>query len=223
MDSVFKKKLLCYLSGAALSFAAGSTALAQSELQAIPETVIMDLLDDVERDQWRPRDMVPLMDFLVEDSRPQIRSRVLEMLSSISDDELVADTEALFANLVQDEDRLVRQAIVEGLADWLDHQDVFTRLRVVSEWSVSDTLSARRAMAKVLAFNFELLGSDWLIEHLAGDSDSAVRASCAAAAESRFSENPALFSEVLQGLLSDGESSVRKAARKVLKRQSEII
>lgn len=221
MDSTLRQKLLCYLGGAALTMAAGSTAAAQPDLVAIPETIIVDLLDDVEKEGWQTQDVARLVRLLAKDPRRQVRSRVLVVLPSLADKQSLEETEEIFLRLAQDEDQFVRYSMTESFAGWLEAQDALTRLRVITEWAVSANLFSRKAIARVLSYRFQTLGVDWVIEHLSNDPSSKVRTASVFAAESRLQENPAMYSGLVQRLTGDKDRRVRKVARKLMGKRME--
>ncbi|OGQ88998.1 MAG: hypothetical protein A2289_18450 [Deltaproteobacteria bacterium RIFOXYA12_FULL_58_15] len=218
MEFTFKKKLLAYLSGAALSLTAG-TATARLELDAIPESVIEDLLDDLEKERWRAPDMSCLMNLLATDSRRQVKSRVLEFFAAPIIQRPLDNTEQVFRCLAEDNDRVVRRAAAEAISRWLATEGGLNRLRFTSEWSLSDEPRLREAIARSLAGPVTIVGVDLLLEHLAKDPVHAVRCATARAAESRFEENPAAYENVLRRLASDSDRRVRKSARRAVTRR----
>jgi HEAT repeat protein len=216
MDATLKHKLFTYLAGAAIAFSSGSVANAKTGLVEIPEPVIMDLLSEVDGDDWRENDLLRLMELLAEDPRQQVRCRAAEILKNFGGKGFWVRIEPILLKLAGDSEPAVRASVTGTIAHWLSRLDELVRARLVLEWSVSADSRIRLILAQALASGVPSFGADLALECLGEDADSEIRRAAIEAIKRRFQENPDFYRGVLKRRLTDKDRLVRRAARRTL-------
>lgn len=216
MDATLKHKLFTYLAGAAIAFSSGSVANAKTGLVEIPEPVIMELLSDVDGDDWRENDLLRLMELLAEDPRQQVRRRAAEFLTNFNEKGFFEGVEPILLKLAGDSDPAVRASVTGTIAHWLESLDQLVRARLVLEWSVSEDARIRLILAQALASGVPSFGADLALEYLGEDADSEIRRAAIEAIKMRFQENPDFYRGVLKRRLMDEDRLVRRAARRAI-------
>ena len=216
MDATLKHKLFTYLAGAAIAFSSGSVANARTGLTEIPEPVIMDLLSDVDGDDWRENDLLRLMDLLAEDPRQQVRRRAAEFLKNFDRKGFFEGVEPILLKLAGDPEPAVRASVTGTIAHWLESLDQLVRARLVLEWSVSEDSRIRLILAQALASGVPSFGADLALEYLCEDADPEIRQAAIDAIKRRFQENPEFYRGVLKRRLTDKDRLVRRAARRAI-------
>jgi HEAT repeat protein len=216
MDATLKHKLFTYLAGAAIAFSSGSVASAKTGLVEIPEPVIMELLSDVDGDDWRENDLLRLMELLAEDPRQQVRRRAAEFLTNFDGKGFFEGVEPILLKLAGDSDPAVRASVTGTIAHWLASLDQLVRARLVLEWSVSGDSRIRLILAQALASGVPSFGADLALEYLGEDADSEIRRAAIEAIKRRFRENPDFYRGVLKRRLTDKDRLVRRAARRAI-------
>ncbi|MBN2496904.1 MAG: HEAT repeat domain-containing protein [Deltaproteobacteria bacterium] len=218
MDATLRHKLLAYLGGAAIAMSSGPAAGAGSELARVPETIIADLLGEVDEECWGAQDLASLAGVLAEDPRRRVRRRAAELLGRADLDISAVELEPLLERLGQDEDPAVRRTLARTVARWLGRQTGLERARAVLEWALSDRAAIRRALAGALSHGVTALGDDLAIEQLGCDPSPEVRAAVVEAVGRRLQQDPALYLRLLERLTSDEAPAVRRSARRAAAR-----
>jgi hypothetical protein len=212
-----RNKLFAYLAGAALSLSSGTgrAGIVPAELAAVPESLLDEILDEAEGNTWRGEDKMVLLTVLSEDSRPQVRMRVTEVLTSDKHQTAFSDLEPILLKLAKDKAPEVRCAAARALSSELQRTDVLTRTRVVSEWTLSNDPNVRNTIARALFFDFSCLGVDMAAEHLSRDKDALVRSAVPDIARVRYASNPSTYQAILDRLSADPDQRTRRAARRI--------
>ena len=216
MDATLKHKLFTYLAGAAIAFNSGSVTSAKTGLAEIPEPVIMDLLSEVDGEDWRTNDLIRLTELLAEDPREQVRRRAAEFLKAFGGKESWDRIEPILLKLAGDSEPAVRASVTETMTHWLSSLNELVRARLVLEWSVSADSKIRLILAQALSSGIPSFGADLALEYLGEDADSEIRRAAIEAVKSRFQENPDFYHSMLKRLLMDKSRSVRRAARRAI-------
>ena len=215
MNMQTRNRLFAYLAGAAFTVSAGADdpgRVADASCR-VPESLLDEILDEVEGADWKEEDRLVLLSVLAGDARSHVRMRVSDLLLTGSERSF-ADVESLLLSLAEDADSEVRGAVSRAVADSLSNTDGLTRTRVAAEWALSDSWAVRDTLARALARNFQCLGAASVAAHLAEDPNPAVRETMVETAVSRFKENPQQYSEILTQLAADSNRRVRRAARR---------
>lgn len=216
MDTTLKHKLFTYLAGAAIAFNSGSVLNARTGLAEIPEPVILDLLSEVEGEDWRKNDLIRLTELLTEDPRMQVRRRAAEMLKALGGNDSWGRIEPILLKLARDSEPEVRASVTETMAHWLSSLDGLARARLVLEWSVSADSKIRLVLAQALSSGVPSFGTDLALEYLCEDADSEIRKAAIEAVKGRFQENPDFYNEILKRMSMDRNRAVRRAARRAM-------
>lgn len=115
-----------------------------------------------------------------------------------------------------------RATLVHAIVRAFDSADAVTRSRLVTEWTLSDSVVRRRAMAKVLSHSFDCLGSEGAAAFLTTDPEPVVRREMVDTVMARMPENPKYYRSLLQRLAADSNRKTRRAARQAIQELREI-
>jgi HEAT repeat protein len=215
MDSGLRQKLLAYLTGAAVAFGSGGVARAREVLSDIPVPIIDELVEEVEQEGWRERDLIRLTQVLANDPRDSVRRRAVELLGTFDPEAASSSLEELLIDLSQDRCELVRATCAQTLVFWLHRLGGLSRVKLIAEWTLSPQPLVRLTMAETLNSDVEALGVEAALETLARDKDFRVRAAAARASGRRLQENPNGYTALLSTLSQDEHAIVRRAAKRV--------
>lgn len=189
---------------------AGATALSP---QALGE--IIEAAERVAEDE--NGGCARVLQLLARDPRPAVRGLVAEALGVLPP-ERDAAARALLRELARDESAHVRSAAALGLARTIHRATPPERIELVCEWALSDDCRDRAAVARALAWPTPVFVTDLVVEQLARDEDSEVRALALQAALSHAHQDPATYRRLATELLTDPHEPVRHAAERVLAR-----
>jgi hypothetical protein len=214
MKKAIEQGILKYLAGVALAFAAGTVDPAP-ELRKVPESLLGDIVEEVEEAEWQPEARNRMLDLLTHDPRPMVRVRVSEAVVSVWN-EVPDQAVVMLRRLVDDESGLVRAAAAAGLADVLARASVIERVALVAEWTISEKPTERLALARALCASTPVLIGDLAIDQLTRDPEPTIRRWALMAANSHLEDNPALYATLAHELLEDPDAEVRATARRIL-------
>ena len=146
-----------------------------ADLEAVPEEVIGELLDENLLDDMEDADREALLRLLSLDPRPEVRLRVAHTFAvQVSD--VSPQVEMALARLAADGFAPVRQAAWSSFHRLLAKLDGIERLRLLCEWSLSSEAQRRAAVAFALQHGIDSPFADAATTLLGGDPDPEVRA-----------------------------------------------
>jgi hypothetical protein len=210
VDKSVRGRLIAQLSAMTIAASAGFLDAATS-LLTIPESVIIDLVDDADDDPPQKKHVLLL---LAKDARDTVRERVAQ--AAVLRERLPAEGEKLLRELSADRSMRVRTAVGKSLASLLESAAPLARLEIVGRWALSPNAHERAAVARALSSSVPVFVSDLALEELSRDSASDVRALAARAMARRIREAPESYSRALARLSEDPARRVRRTAHRLL-------
>ena len=209
MEKSLRQRVLAQLAAIAI---AGSTGVFEptASLLTIPESVIIDLVDDSDDDMKRR-----YLSLLAQDARTSVRERVAVAALALSKRQ-PADAEELLRSLSSDVSVRVRAAAGRSLASMLASAPPLDRLAMVGRWTLSPRASERAAIARALQTRTPVFVSDLALEELSNDPAPDVRAAAARAMAHRIHEAPDAYARSLTRLAADPDARVERTARRLL-------
>jgi HEAT repeat protein len=216
MPPTFRSKAIQGLFAATLGLCSNFSN-ADPGFSEIPDQVVEDLIDEVERAELDGASGHEILERLSLDSRISVRARVAEAAGQMwrKDPEQGL---CILRQLAGDEIGEVRVAAARGLAHFLERAPSLLRASTESQWTLSRVARERVALALALGIS----PTDWLtdlaLEELAGDAQPRVRWAALRAAESHLDENPTAYVRLGLGHVGDRDRRVRQTARRLLRR-----
>jgi HEAT repeat protein len=211
VEKSLRRRLLGKLGAIAIAAGAGFVEPAVS-LMTIPESVIIDLVDD---DDGELREKRRFLLLLAKDARVAVRERVAEAAGALAERQ-PEQAEGLVRHLSSDASPRVRAAAGRSLASLLAAAPPLDRLALVSRWTLSPNATDRAAMARALQSRTPVFVSDLALEELSNDTEADVRAATARAMARRIHEAPDGYARALSRLAEDGDPKVERTARRLL-------
>lgn len=204
---------------AALVLTTGAAACSdsvESVLSDIPDEYAEALVEQT--GHGRPaRHRVRLLELLSHDSRPAVLIQVAQALDS-TPPSFIQERQDVLERLLQHPNGAVRNAAIDAATSWLAHSSELQRIEVLAAWATSEQAMLRTAVARLLVRPFEYFAAQSTLEHLVRDIEPSVRAAAASALSVRFSAAPDLCNRLAWQLARDPVKSVRRKARKALRR-----
>lgn len=175
------------------------------------------LVTEVERGELDRDDRQGVLRRLAFSPNAAIRRRVAEAAGSLASEEPRAGL-SLLCQLSHDATGVVRSAAARGLARFIEHAPDPLRFSVEARWATSPAADERVALARALG----LAAPDWLTDlalaELAADARASVRRAAIYAARAQLGRDPAAYVRLAAARSADPNRSVRKAARRLLRR-----
>jgi HEAT repeat protein len=120
--------------------------------------------------------------------------------------------------LARDSSDNVRVSAAVGLARAIERASAPERIDLVCTWALSEDRDERLALARALTWSTPVFVADLVLEQLAADSSTAVRAASLAAVAKHFHEDSSAYVRIVSKCLEDPDSNVQKLARALFKR-----
>jgi len=120
--------------------------------------------------------------------------------------------------LARDTSDNVRVSAAVGLARAIERASAPARIDLVCTWALSEDRDERLALARALTWSTPVFIADLVLEQLAADSSTAVRAASLAAVAKHFHEDSSTYVRIVSKCLEDPDRNVQKLARALFKR-----
>jgi len=211
VEKSLRQRVLTQLSAIAIAAGTGLFEPAAS-LLTIPESVIIDLVEDSEDDPATKRRTLAL---LAMDARTAVRERVAQAVRTLAE-RLPGDAEELLRGLSHDVSSRVRAEVGRSLASMLAAAPPLDRPAIVGRWTLATRASERAAIARALQSRTPVFVSDLALEELSTDPDPSVRVASARAMARRIHEAPDAYARTLSRLADDIDPRVERTARRLL-------
>lgn len=151
------------------------------------------------------------------DDRAALRARVAAAMGSLWPDAGAEASEQL-RKLARDASDQVRVSAAVGLARAIERANAPERIDLVCTWAISPDRNERLALARALTWSTPVFVADLVLEQLAADDSSAVRAAALAAVAKHFHEDSSAYVRVVSKCLDDADGNVRRLARALFER-----
>jgi len=120
--------------------------------------------------------------------------------------------------LARDTSDHVRVTAAVGLARAIERASAPARIDLVCTWALSEDRDERLALARALTWSTPVFVADLVLEQLAADSSTVVRAAALAAVAKHFHEDSSTYVRIVSKCLEDSDRNVQKLARALFKR-----
>jgi len=203
------------LLGAALALCSNLPE-ARAAFSQLPDPIIEDLVDEVERTDVATHSRQRLLSSLAQDSRAAVRARVAEAAGRLWQEDVVFGS-TLLARLAQDPTTSVGAAAARGLARLLAGTRDPLRASIESSWIAAHSAQQRFTLAVAVGLAPPHFLTDLVLQELADDADAAVRWAALRAAEALLDADPPGYTRLALCHVADANRDVREAARGVLR------
>jgi HEAT repeat protein len=201
----------------ALSLVLTAGTAGAASLRDLPTEVLCDLIDDAEAPETELPERARVLSLLTEDERATVRSQVAAAMGSLWPNAGAEATDEL-RRLARDTSDNVRVSAAVGLARAIERASAPERIDLVCTWAVSEHRDERLALARALTWSTPVFVADLVLEQLAADDSTAVRAAALAAVAKHFHENSSVYVRIVSQCLDDADVNVQKLARALFKR-----
>lgn len=201
----------------ALSLVLTAGTAGAASLRDLPTEVLCDLIDDAEAPETEHPERARVLSLLTEDERAAVRAQVAAAMGSLWPNAGAEATDEL-RRLARDTSDNVRVSAAVGLARAIERASAPERIDLVCTWAVSEHRDERLALARALTWSTPVFVADLVLEQLAADDSTAVRAAALAAVAKHFHENSSVYVRIVSQCLDDADANVQKLARALFKR-----
>lgn len=201
----------------ALSLVLTAGTAGAASLRDLPTEVLCDLIDDAEAPETEHPERARVLSLLTEDQRATVRAQVAAAMGSLWPNAGAEATDEL-RRLARDTSDNVRVSAAVGLARAIERASAPERIDLVCTWAVSEHRDERLALARALTWSTPVFVADLVLEQLAADDSTAVRAAALAAVAKHFHENSSVYVRIVSQCLDDTDVNVQKLARALFKR-----
>jgi hypothetical protein len=201
----------------ALSLVLTAGTAGAASLRDLPTEVLCELIDDAEAAETQEPERARVLSLLTEDERAAVRAQVAAAMGSLWPN---AGSEASdeLRRLARDASDNVRVSAAVGLARAIERASAPERIDLVCTWALSEDRDERLALARALTWSTPVFVADLVLEQLAADDSTAVRAASLAAVAKHFHEDSSAYVRIVSKCLEDPDRNVQKLARALFKR-----
>ncbi|RYZ02858.1 MAG: hypothetical protein EOO73_30200 [Myxococcales bacterium] len=203
------------LTALSLILTAGTAGAAS--LRDVPTEVLCDLIDDAESTEPTGLTRVRLLAALAADQRPTVRAEVAAAMGSLWPSAGAEAAEEL-RRLARDVSDSVRVSAAVGLARAIERASAPERIDLVCTWALSTDRDERLALARALTWSTPVFVADLVLEQLAADESTAVRAAALAAVAKHFHEDSSVYVRIVSTCVDDADVNVQRLARALFQR-----
>ena len=212
MDTTLRRKLLTYLGGAAIALSPNTIDQTNSTVSLIPDRVMEEFLDDVNDENWKSKDLIKLVQLLVDSPSAQIRCHAASLLSKVELDLEHREIKSIMSRLARDEEPSVRETLAESVAARIGKLSELDRMQIILDWSLSSETAIRRHAANVMSHCVSTFGADLALDYLSNDESMDVRLAVVEASAKRINEDRDWYGEIIERLSEDESLPVRMSA-----------
>jgi HEAT repeat protein len=158
-----------------------------------------------------------VLSLLTDDERAAVRAQVAAAMGSLWPN-AGSDASDELRRLARDASDNVRVSAAVGLARAIERASAPERIDLVCTWALSEHRDERLALARALTWSTPVFVADLVLEQLAADDSTAVRAASLAAVAKHFHEDSSAYVRIVSKCLEDPDPNVQKLARALFKR-----
>jgi HEAT repeat protein len=201
---------------AALSLVLTAGTAGAASLRDLPTEVLCDLIDEAEATETEP-ERARVLSLLTKDERAAVRAQVAAVMGNLWPN-AGPDVSDELRRLARDASDNVRVSAAVGLARAIERASAPERIDLVCTWALSEDRDERLALARALTWSTPVFVADLVLEQLAADDSTAVRAASLAAVAKHFHEDSSAYVRIVSKCLEDPDPNVQKLARALFKR-----
>jgi HEAT repeat protein len=201
----------------ALSLVLTAGSAGAASLRDLPTEVLCDLIDDAEAAETDQPERARVLSLLTEDQRSAVRAQVAAAMGSLWPNAGLDAADEL-RRLARDTSDNVRVSAAVGLARAIERASAPERIDLVCTWALSEDRDERLALARALTWSTPVFVADLVLEQLAADDSTAVRAASLAAVAKHFHEDSSAYVRIVSKCVEDPDLNVQRLARALFKR-----
>jgi HEAT repeat protein len=207
-----KPQAVAHMTALSLVLTAGTAGAAS--LRDSSTEVLCDLIDDAESATpvSARRERLPSSLNL---ERRDVGAEVAAAMGNLWPSAEAADELRRLARDVSDN---VRVSAAVGLARAIERASAPERIDLVCTWALSPERDERLALARALTWSTPVFVADMVLEQLAADENTAVRAAALAAVAKHFHEDSSAYVRIVSKCIDDPDVNVQRLARALFKR-----
>lgn len=202
---------------AALSLVLTAGTAGAASLRDLPTEVLCDLIDDAELAEPETPTRARLLAAVSADQRATLRAEVAAAMGNLWPNPSSDAAEEL-RRLARDVSDNVRVSAAVGLARAIERASAPERIDLVCTWALSPDRDERLALARALTWSTPVFVADLVLEQLAADESTAVRAAALVAVAKHFHEDSSAYVRIVSQCLDDPDSNVQRLARALFQR-----
>jgi ABC-type thiamine transport system ATPase subunit len=154
---------------------------------------------------------------LAQNERITLRAQAAAAMGNLWPNASAEATDQL-RTLARDASDHVRISAAVGLARAIERASAPERIDLVCTWALSQSQDERLALARALTWSTPVFVADLVLEQLAHDESSAVRAAALAAVAKHFHEDSTAYVNIVSKCLDDPDPNVQRLARALFSR-----
>lgn len=210
-----RRRRAARLTALSLILTAGTAGAAS--LSELPTEVLCDLIDDADGVELETPQRARALSVLGTDEPASVRS---ELAASMGSQWPGAGAEAAdeLRRLARDVSDNVRVSAAVGLARAIERASAPERIDLVCTWALSADKDERLALARALTWSTPVFVADLVLEQLAADDHTAVRAAALAAVAKHFHEDSSAYVRIVSKCIDDPDRNVQRLARALFRR-----
>jgi HEAT repeat protein len=201
----------------ALSFVLTAGTAGAASLRDMSTEVLCDPIDDAELSEPHAPARARLLSALTKDQGATVRAEVAAAMGSLWPNPGEAAAEEL-RRLARDVSDNVRVSAAVGLARAIERASAPERIDLVCTWALSPDRDERLALARALTWSTPVFVADLVLEQLAEDESTAVRAAALAAVAKHFHEDSTAYVRIVSKCVDDADVNVQRLARALFRR-----
>ncbi len=202
---------------AALSLVLTAGTAGAASLRDLPTEVLCDLIDEAEYAEQNDATKARLSSLLTTDQRATLRAEVAAAMGNLWPS-ASADAAEELRRLARDVSDNVRVSAAVGLARAIERASAPERIDLVCTWALSTDRDERLALARALTWSTPVFVADLVLEQLAADECTAVRAASLAAVAKHFHEDSSAYVRIVSKCVDDPDPNVQRLARALFQR-----
>jgi HEAT repeat protein len=210
-----KHRAMARLTALSLVLTAGTAGA--TSLRDLPTEVLCELIDDAEISEPNTATRAQLLAWLTQDPRDTVRAEAAVAMGSLWPSQGAEAAEEL-RRLARDVSDNVRVSAAVGLARAIERASAPERIDLVCTWATSPNREERLALARALTWSTPVFVADLVLEELAADESTAVRAAALAAVAKHFHEDTSVYVRIVSKCVDDPDPNVQRLARALFRR-----
>jgi hypothetical protein len=179
--------------------------------------MLCDLIDDTDGAEASQLLRGCTLSDLAADDRVAVRAQAAAAMGNLWPNASSEASDQL-RTLARDVSDNVRVSAAVGLARAIERASAPERIDLVCTWALSSSQDERLALARALTWSTPVFVADLVLEQLAEDESSAVRAAALAAVAKHFHEDSSAYVNIVSKCLDDPDPSVQRLARALFSR-----
>jgi HEAT repeat protein len=210
-----RRRAMARLTALSLVLTAGTAGAAS--LRDLPTEVLCELIDEVDATEMGFAERGKLLSLLTLDERAPVRAQAAAAMGNLWPGAGLQAADEL-RRLARDVSDSVRVSAAVGLARAIERASAPERIDLVCSWALSPETDERLALARALTWSTPVFVADLVLEQLAADESTPVRAAALAAVAKHFHEDSSVYAGIVGQCIDDPDPNVQRLARALFQR-----